>query len=485
LVVGFDVSTGDHVVYRDGEVVYENDRVVFVGHGYPDAVDRTIEAGDAFIGPGFIDLDALGDIDQALLDTYQPAELSLGLQWSEEYFRARRHDVFTPTQEAFKRRYALVQLLLNGVTTAMPIAAETYKGWAESTDELTQVADIAAELGLRLYLGPSYRSGVVVVRADGTPTVAWDEQLGEDGLRDAVAFARRLDGAHQGLIRTALLPCRIETVTFELLRATRRAADELGCPVRLHAAQSLLEVRFLRELYGQRPIPLLAELGFLGPLTSIPHVFYVRGQRDIGESGPDDLAMLAEHQTTVIHCPLTAIHHAHGLETFDRYRAAGVNLAIGTDTFPPDMIRVLDYGVNVAKLMTRDQSAGQAADLYRAATLGGARALGRDDLGRLAPGARADIVVVDLSSIRSGPLDDPIRTLFMNTGGAYVRTVIVDGRTVVQEGCIDGLDTAPLRSEAQRYFDQLKLSYCERDYLRRPPEVLFPASFPILERTAP
>src|SRR5262245_42613706 len=179
-VVGFDDSTGDHVVYRDGEVVYQDDRVVFVGHGYPDAVDRTIDAGDAFIGPGFIDLDALADIDHAILDTYQPAELALGLQWSEEYFRARRHEVFTPAQEAFKRRYALVQLLLNGITTAMPIAAETYKGWAESADELAQMADIGAELGLRLYLGPSYRSGVVVVRADGTPTVAWDEQLGED-----------------------------------------------------------------------------------------------------------------------------------------------------------------------------------------------------------------------------------------------------------------------------------------------------------------
>ncbi len=294
-VVGFDPSKGDHVVYRDGEVVYQDDRVVFVGHGYPGPVDRTIDAGDALVGPGFIDLDALADIDHAVLDTYQPAELALGLLWSEEYFRARR-DVFTPAQEAFKRRYALIQLLLNGITTAMPIAAETYKGWAESADELTQVADIGAELGLRLYLGPSYRSGVVVVRSDGTPTVAWDERLGEAGLRDAVAFARRLDGAHRGLIRTALLPCRIETVTFELLRATRRAADELGCPVRLHAAQSLLEVRFLRELYGQRPIPLLAELGFLGALTSIPHVFYVRGQRDIGETGPDDLAILAERR---------------------------------------------------------------------------------------------------------------------------------------------------------------------------------------------
>jgi cytosine/adenosine deaminase-related metal-dependent hydrolase len=465
-VIGHDGR--DHVVYENGELVYEHDRVLFVGHGYPGPVDDTIEYGDALVGPGFVDLDALADVDHGIIDTFQPTELAKGLTWSEEYFRERRHDVFSREEEAFQRRYALAQLLLNGITTVVPIAAETHKGWAETFDQWADVADAAGELGIRIYAGPSYRSGVAVVRADGSPTVLWDEPLGEAGLRDAVRFVETFDGAHGGLVRGALLPCRIETVTLDLMRATARAAAELGCPVRIHAAQGALEVKLLREWYGKGPIELLGEVGLLGPLVSSPHGRFVT---------PDELRLLADTGTTVVHCPLTSIRHGHVLESFDRYRAAGVRVALGTDTFPPDMIRVMDLGSNLNKHADADQSAGQAADLYRAATVGGADALGRDDLGRLAPGAKADITVVDLSQLRTGPIDDPIRTLLYNANGANVRDVVVDGRTVVKDGAIPGLDAEEIRRRGQAWFEKMKAHYAERDYLGRSTEELFPPSF--------
>jgi 8-oxoguanine deaminase len=75
--------------------------------------------------------------------------------------------------------------------------------------------------------------------------------------------------------------------------------------------------------------------------------------------------------------------------------------------------------------------------------------LGRDDLGRLAPGSKADIIVIDLSPLRTGPIEDPIRTLLMNANGRDVKTVIVDGRTVVEDGVIPGLDVEATRRRAQ------------------------------------
>ena len=120
--------------------------------------------------------------------------------------------------------------------------------------------------------------------------------------------------------------------------------------------------------------------------------------------------------------------------------------------------------------------------MYRAATLGGARMLGRDDLGRLAPGPKADITVVDLSTLRTGPIDDPIRTMVMNANGAQVKTVIVDGRTVVENGAVPGVDVEALRRRAQAYFETYKAAYSEWDYLRRPTEVLFPPSFRTITR---
>jgi cytosine/adenosine deaminase-related metal-dependent hydrolase len=479
-VIGYE--GGDHVVYRDGEVVYQADRVRFVGHGYPGRVDRAIDAGDAVVGPGFVDMNALADIDHGILDTWPGPDLMSGHVWSADYFYHQRHEVFGADDERFQRRYALIQLLLNGTTTAMPIAAETYREWCETEEQLADVVDIAGELGLRMYLGPAYRSGINVIHADGSRDVAWDERRGDEGLRQAISFVKRFDGAHDGRIRGALLPCRIETVSLDVLRETRQQADALGCPIKIHAAQGLLELELMQRRYGKRSIELLSEIGFLGPDVGIPHVFYIGGRNGVEANGTDELTLLGEAGATVIHCPIPAARHARSLDTLEAYLDAGVNLAIGTDMFPPDMIRALDYGANLAKQRAGEQSAGSYTELYRAATLGGARLLGRDDLGRLAPGSKADITVVDLSALRCGPIEDPIRSMVLNASGACVKTVIVDGRTVVDNGSVAGVDVEHMRWRAQKYFDRYKAAYSEWDYRRRPTQVLFPPTFRTVSR---
>ena len=479
-VIGYE--HGDHVVYRDGEVVFQADRVRFVGHGYRGVVDHSIDAGDAIVGPGFVDVNALADIDHGILDTWPGPDLMTAHVWSADYFHHRRCAVFGPDEERFQRRYALIQLLLNGTTTAMPIAAETYREWCETEEQLADVVDIAGELGLRMYLGPAYRSGINVIHADGSRDVAWDEPRGEDGLRQAISFIQRFDGAHDGRIRGAFLPCRIETLALDILRETRRQADALDCPIKIHAAQSLLELELVQRRFGKPSIELLAEIGFLGPDVGIPHVFYIGGRNGVPVGSVDELRMLRESGATVIHCPIPAARHARSLDTLESYLAAGVNLAIGTDMFPPDMIRALDYAANLAKQRAGEQSGGAYADLYRAATLGGARLLGRDDLGRLAPGSKADITVVDLGSLRTGPIEDPIRTMLLNASGAHVKTVIVDGRTVVEDGAVPGVDVEQMRSRAQQYFDRYVRAYSEWDYLRRPTDALFPPTFRTISR---
>ena len=380
------------------------------------------------------------------------------------------------------RRYALVQLLLNGITTAMPIAAETTRAWAETYDEFADIVAAAHDLGIRLYLGPSYRAGVNVTRPDGAADVLWNETLGSEGFRQAVAFVRDFDGANSGLVRGALVPARIETMTLDLLRETKRASEDLGCPLRLHAAQGRQELALLDRWYGKTPVTLLAELGLLGPRTLIPHAIYLRGRHGIPPDGVDEVGVLADAGTSVIYCPITNARYGGLLESFDAYLDAGVNIALGTDTFPPDMIQVLALGHYLGKVASEDLTACQFAPLFRALTLGGATALGRDDLGRLAPGAKADITVIDLSPLRAGPIDDPIRNLVYNGHGSQIRDVIVNGRHVVRNGAIPGLDVDGLRAWAQDYFDRYKRAYTAWDYQNRAPETLFPATFPVWPR---
>jgi cytosine/adenosine deaminase-related metal-dependent hydrolase len=134
----------------------------------------------------------------------------------------------------------------------------------------------------------------------------------------------------------------------------------------------------------------------------------------------------------------------------------------------------MDVGSSLAKVVTGRLDAGSITDYFRAATLGGAAALGRSDIGRLAPMAQADIIAIDLSDMRMGVVDDPIRTVVMNGSARDVRMTVVAGQTVQLDGDITGIDLEALRSEAQELFEKMKAAYSERDLLRRAPGELFP-----------
>lgn len=472
---------GDHVIIRDGEVAYEGDSIIFVGKSFAGTPDAVIDAGDAILGPGFIDLDALADIDHALIDSWHRPDTATGLDWSEDYFLHRRRDFFSAEDRDFRHEFAFTQLIRNGITTAMPIGGEMHNEWCETYDEWAAAAGIAARLGLRLYAGPSYRAGVNVVRGDGTRDVLWNEALGEQGFNDAVRFVTDFDGAYGGLIRGALLPARIETMTPELMRRTADAARSLGVKVRLHCLQGLKELRLLHERHGRTPLQLLDETGLLGADLLIPHAVYLDIHSRNPNPGTGELATLAASGATVIHCPMTSFRYGTALESFPKYRAAGVRFALGTDSFPPDMIRNIDIGVHMPKVIEGRQDAGNAADIYRAATLGGAQALGRDDLGRIAVGAKADMIIVDLTGPRVGMIEDPIRTLHMNCTGADIRTVIINGRVVMQDGELPDVDAEAMRERLKTYYATMKAGYSERDYLHRPTDEIFPPTFRVKE----
>ncbi len=276
---------------------------------------------------------------------------------------------------------------------------------------------------------------------------------------------------------------RIETCTLDLLRRTREAAEGLECLVRLHCLQSRDERRFLQAWYNQTPLDLLDQLGLLGPRLLIPHTVLIGGHSQLDEPYGGERERLREAGTSIIHCPLVSARYADALETFDRYRLVRREYRARHRYLPPDMIRVMDYGSSIGKVLDGRKSSHAAADLFRAATLGGAQALGRDDLGRLAAGAKADMITVDLGTLRTGPIDDPIRTLVMNCTGANINSVVIGGRTVMEGGQIPGVDLHAIRVDGQRYFEKMKRAYPERDYLERPIDKLFPSSFPVVKRS--
>jgi len=468
-----------HYLLEHGEVVYAGNRIVFTGHFYPEPVDETIECGNALIGPGFVDLDALFDLDSTILGFDNHPGWQKGRVWARDYVERGPRDVYTPDEETFSHEYAMVQLLLNGITTALPIRSILYRAWAETYDENARAAETAARLGIRMYLGPSYRTGLSTVEADGSFGLHWDVPRGMDGLAEAIRFIRDVDGAHDGLIRGFLQPDRIEGCTEDLLVQTAHAAAELDCPVRLHCCQGSLEVQTVHERWGRSSLAVLHDLGFLSERALLPHGVYLGGIAPTLEAVEQELTWLAEAGTTIVHCPLVMARHGEALNSFNRLRDRGITIGLGTDTFPPDVWQNLHIGVMTTRMVEQSMRVS-AADYYTAATIGGADALRRPDLGRLMPGALADITVFDLSGFHLGQVIDPIQTLVLNGSGRDLTTVIVNGRTVVRNRQIDGVDFAAYGQRAQVQYDRLIASYPERVHQHPPAEDIFRPSFPVV-----
>ncbi|MFF2010625.1 chlorohydrolase family protein [Streptomyces sp. NPDC058195] len=474
---------GGHALLRDGEIVWEAGTVLYVGTGYDGPVDVDLDLGETLVTPGLIDLDALTDIDHLVLDSWAPPETDSGLVWSREYFTGRRRDVFTPAERAAVREYALVQLALHGITTYMPIASEVHSAWAEPYEELVTMAETSRRIGLRGYLGPAYRSGVHVTQPDGSRGVAFDEERGRAGLRDAVRFLDHAAALDDPLVNGVLLPCRIETLTEELLRETAATARRRDALVRIHCLQGMRERDLVRQLHGTTPLGLLERTGLLDTRLLVPHGIVIDRHPDVHGEDRGDLARLAAAGVFVIHCPQTSLRYGQMLHSFGTYRRAGINLCLGTDSFPPDLIRGMDLGVHLAKVADGRADAAPAEHYVEAATLGGAAALGRTDLGRLEAGAQADLVAFRLDDLRDGVQDDPVRTFLLNGTARQATHSVVAGRPVMTDGRLPGVDPAGLRRRAQGLFDRMREAYGERDTLRRPADVLFPPTFPPFDRT--
>ena len=195
-----------HCLIPNGEVVFEAGRILHVGQRFEGEVARRIALGRALISPGLIDLDALSDLDTTILCIDHNPGWAKGRVWPRSYIERGPYEMYSPDELAFQKRFAFAQLLLNGITTAAPIASLFYRAWGETVAEFTAAAEAAGEMGLRVYLSPAYRAGGMVLDAPGQIVPLFDEARGMAGLDDAIAFIASQHGRHDGLMQRHARP---------------------------------------------------------------------------------------------------------------------------------------------------------------------------------------------------------------------------------------------------------------------------------------
>jgi cytosine/adenosine deaminase-related metal-dependent hydrolase len=238
--------------------------------------------------------------------------------------------------------------------------------------------------------------------------------------------------------------------------------------------------RMLRE-HGKTSLQLLSEIGFLKEDVILGHCVFHAKHSWVHYPYVDDLRLLADSGASIAHAPYKYAKMGIMLESLARYRERGINVALGTDTFPQDLIAEMRLAGLMCRFADGSFRVGEAHDVFDAVTLGGAKALGRDDLGRLAPGARADIVLVDLRGVHFGAVRDPIKSLVEYGSGSDIDTVIVDGRTLISGRQALALDEPALMRKVQESGERAWAGVGEWRWNHASVDEISPMSYPVAE----
>ncbi|OYW31076.1 MAG: hypothetical protein B7Z45_10775, partial [Azorhizobium sp. 12-66-6] len=194
------------------------------------------------------------------------------------------------------------------------------------------------------------------------------------------------------------------------------------------------EIDIVRARYGKSPIEHIRDLGLLRPGTVLAHCVLATDA---------ELAMIRDHGAAVASCPYAFSRFGVAVP-FARFLDAGINLGVGTDGVGLDMVAELRAAALLAKVQAGRGGIAGGEAMLRAATAGGAAAIGRDDLGTLAVGATADLLLFDLSGARYQPVWNPLQALLTNGVAADLHTMLVDGRMLIRDRAVQGVDEAAI-----------------------------------------
>lgn len=469
-VVGY--TKNGHVLHRDGVVVVEGDAVVFVGPGFDGAVDRTIDRTDCIVAPGFVDTHVHGGLRSGhrLLQDSGRQEYFGQPRW--HFTVARKGTRIPPEPPSLAARYTAMELLCNGTTTLVEA------GLVGSTDPAAAV-DEYERSGLRAYLGLMFEDTFLHGDDNGRVVRDLDVERGQRLLAAAREFIAAVDGRSGGRLRGLVVPRESDTCSPALLRASRKMADEYSVPLTCHVAYHPDEFFHIVRTYGCTPVELLESTGVLGDDVLLGHCNLPAESKLTNYAGGRDLALIAGAGATVAHCPVNLVRRGRKLDDWDSYASAGVRMALGTDTWPRDMMLQMRIASYLGKVLSGSYLATPAASVYEAATLGGANALGREDLGRLCPGAKADIIAIKPSGLRWGAVRDPIKSLVDCGCGDDVDFVMVDGNVLMDGRASMTATIEQLRVEAQEVSQAAWDQVPDWDPLGRSAEEVSPWSFPI------
>ena len=466
-VIAWDPANRRHAYLMNGDVAFTDDTLCFVGRHYDGEADVSIDGTDLMVMPGLIDLHSHPSTEPF----YRGVREEHGVPSMYMSGLYERSVAFQPDAIARKagKQVAFCEMLLSGVTTVADLSGID-EGWI----------DLAARSGLRVFLAPSFASARWHLENGWALQYRWDEAAGRRGLDAALALIDQANEHPSGRLSGIVSPAQIDTCTPELLRDGFAAAETRNVPLTVHCSQSVNEFLVMVDRHGKSPVQFARDIGILSPRAVLGHAMFIDEHSWVRWHTRTDLRILVDTGTHVAHCPSPFGRYGHTLEDFGRYRRAGVNLGIGTDVAPHNVIEEMRLAAILARVAARDITTTSVGELFHAATAGGADALGRQDLGRLVAGAKADLVLVDLANPWMRPARDPLRSLVFTAADRAVRTVFVHGEKVMDKGRVLTMDHEAALAEVAEGQQRMLRDAPSRDWAGRSAQQISPLSLPML-----
>ena len=375
-IVAYDPEAGTHTYLRDGDVAFDGDKIVHVGGTYEGAAETEIDGRARLVSPGLVNIQSHPSseaMNKGFLD--ELGSPRLGMSSLYEFMPLFRCDD--------EGREACVQvtyseLLKSGVTTLVDLSVN-WDGWIETF----------AASGLRGVVSPMYRSARWYTDNGHVVNYEWDEAAGKADMDAAVKTVEAAINHPSGRLSGMISPSQIDTCTPDLIADSFALAQEKGLPFQIHAAQSVVEFTEITRRHGVTPLEWLDSLGVLKPGAIIGHGIFLNDYPNVFWPEAQDFKLLQESGAAVAHCPTVFQRRGIAMNTVGRYIRGGVPVGIGTDTYPHNMLEEMRTALYLSRIMSKNPYDLRTSDIFDAATLGGAKVLGREDIGRLSVGAKA------------------------------------------------------------------------------------------------